>query len=212
MRARRFCTQTLLQLIFAVLGLTGCVLRPPSFGTPFAQSCADHTGTFSGTFPSRGTHAAIPELTLPREEEFHSYRVTARSQEESFEFEAHIEFSSQGSTLVGMTPFGNRGILVRNSLSSVGPHYQAETHPLWPKWIPPERLLALVEFSFLPLYASREGSSYLIERPDYRSDPCQGITRYALASPPGSFLVIDAPHGLTLVFQGSRSCSAKAGC
>ena len=205
MTARNFCVQLPPLLIFAVLGLAGCALRPPSFGTPFAQNCP-------GESPSREMQAAISELTLPPADEFHSYRVTARSQKESFEFEAHVELSPRGSTLVGMTPFGNRGILVRNSPSSEGSHYQAEIHPLWPKWLPPERLLGVVEFALLPLATSGESSSFLIERPEYRSYLCLGITRYALASPPGSFLVIDAPHGLTIVFQGLRSCSAKAGC
>ena len=188
------CTTAARGIFLSLLfGVSGCSLRPQIFGTPFRELC---------------THEEVlSELSLPQENELHSFQITARSREGSFDFEAHIELSPKGITLVGMTPFGNRGIFARSSLGEGNspPTFEAEVHPLWPKWLSADSLLKVAEITLLDLGdASTEGGR-VTERPGVRTVSCLGLVRYALAATPNSFVTISAPQGLSVTFLASRS-------
>jgi hypothetical protein len=106
-----------------------------------------------------------------------------------------------------MTPFGNRGIFARSSLGEGNspPTFEAEVHPLWPKWLSADSLLKVAEITLLDLGdASTEGGR-VTERPGVRTVSCLGLVRYALAATPNSFVTISAPQGLSVTFLASRS-------
>jgi hypothetical protein len=176
-----------------LLGVSGCSARPQAFGTLFQELC---------------THEEVlSELSLPKENELHSFQIIARSREGSFDFEAHIELSPQGITIVGMTPFGNRGILARSSLGegNSAPTFEAEVHPLWPKWLSGESLLRVAQLTLLGRQDPSSTGGRVIERPGVRTVSCMGLVRYALAATPNSFVTISAPQGLSVTFLASGS-------
>jgi len=184
-----------------LLLLTGCLVRPPSFGAPFVEACQSESALAELT---------LPEGSSPNDAEPRAFRIIARAPEGRFDFDAYVEATSQSFTVVGMTPYGNRGLLAVHHRPTQGAwSTELEVHPLWPKWLGAEQLLTLLELSLLPPRNSDRKDSLVSDQSTLREVKCLGFSRYQFGEN-NTEIVVDAPRGLTLVIRSEGRASPSA--